>query len=70
MTLRARLALSLVIIAAVLVVPLIVARGSISRLHNDVRGLRDGEFQASLKLGRLRDALADVRAREVALGVV
>ena len=70
MTLRARLALSLVIIAAVLVVPLIVARGSIKRLHTDVRGLRDGEFQASLKLGRLRDALADVRAREVALGVV
>jgi signal transduction histidine kinase len=70
MTLRARLALGLVIIAAVLVVPLIVARASMQRLHHQVSNLREGEFQASLVLGRLRDALADVRAREVALGVV
>jgi signal transduction histidine kinase len=70
MTLRARLALGLVIIAAVLVFPLIVARASMQRLHHQVSSLREGEFQASLVLGRLRDALADVRAREVALGVV
>ena len=70
MTLRSRLALGLVFIAAVLVVPLIVARTSMQRLHGQVRSLREGEFQASLLLGRLRDALADVRAREVALGVV
>ena len=67
MTLRARLALSLVIIAAVLIVPLLVARNSIERLKTDVHDLREGEFQASLVLGRLRDALADVRSREVAL---
>ena len=70
MTLRARLSLGLVIIAAVLIVPLIVARSSLERLHGQVRSLREGEFQASLVLGRLRDALGDVRAREVALGVV
>ena len=70
MTLRARLALGLVIIAAVFVVPLLVARTSLQRLHGQVRNLREGEFQASLILGRLRDALGDVRAREVALGVV
>ena len=70
MTLRARLALGLVIIAAVLVVPLVVARSSMQRLHLQVRSLREGEFQASLVLGRLRDALGDVRSREVALGVV
>ena len=70
MTLRSRLALGLLIIAAVLVVPLVVARASMQRLHGQVRSLREGEFQASLLLGRLRDALADVRAREVALGVV
>ena len=69
MTLRARLTLGLVIIAAVLIVPLIVARVSLQRLHDQVRSLREGEFQASLVLGRLRDALGDVRAREVALGV-
>ncbi len=70
MTLRTRLSLSLVIIAAVLIVPLFVARGSIKRLHDDVRTLLYGEFQASLVLGRLRDKLADVRARELALGLV
>src|SRR5215218_3341892 len=70
MTLRSRLALGLAIIAAVLVVPLVVARTSMQRLHGQVRSLREGEFQASLVLGRLRDALADVRSREVALGVV
>jgi signal transduction histidine kinase len=70
MTLRSRLALSLVIIAAVLVVPLFVARSALIHLHGQVRSLREGEFQASLMLGRLRDAMGDVRAREVALGVV
>jgi signal transduction histidine kinase len=70
MTLRSRLALGLVIIAAVLVVPLFVARSALLRLHGQVRSLREGEFQASLVLGRLRDAMGDVRAREVALGIV
>ena len=69
MTLRARLALSLGIIVAVLVVPLIVARLSMQSLHREMRELREGDFKASLVLGRLRDGLADVRAREVALGV-
>ncbi len=70
MTLRLRLALGLAIIAAVLVVPLLTVRAGLQRLHLDVRALREGEFQASLVLGRLRDAMSDVRAREVALGVV
>src|SRR5690348_8913059 len=70
MTLRSRLALGLVILAAVLVVPLFVARSALLRLHGQVRSLREGEFQASLVLGRLRDAMGDVRAREVALGIV
>ena len=48
MTLRSRLALGLVIIAAVLVVPLVVARSSMQDLHGQVRSLREGEFQASL----------------------
>jgi signal transduction histidine kinase len=70
MTLRTRLSLSLVVIAAVLVVPLLVARNSLERLKTDVRELDEVEFKASLVLGRLRDALGDVRAREVALNVV
>jgi HAMP domain-containing protein len=70
MTLRARLTLGLGLIAIVLVAPLFVARSSLQRLHDQVRSLREGEFQASLLLGRLRDALADVRSRELAMGVV
>ena len=70
MTLRARLALSLGIIAAVLIVPLVVARLSMQSLHREMRELREGDFKASLILGRLRDGLADVRASEVALGVL
>jgi signal transduction histidine kinase len=68
MTLRARLAFSLVLIAAVLIVPLIVARQSIQGLHSELKGLRESEFQASLVLGRLRDALGDVRSRERTFG--
>ena len=70
MTLRARLALGLAIIALVFIVPIVVARSAMQRLHDDVRTLRDSEFKASLVLGRLRDALGDVRARETALGVL
>ena len=69
MTLRSRLALGLVILAAVLVVPLFVARSALQRLHGQVRSLREGEFQASLVLGRLRDAMGDVRARDRKSGV-
>ena len=69
MTLRARLALGLAIIALVLVAPLVVARQGMSELHVAVRQLQGHEFAASLKLGRLRDALADIRQREIALGV-
>lgn len=70
MTLRARLALSLGIIAAVLIVPLVLARLSMQSQHREMRELREDDFTASLTLGRLRDGLADVRAREVALGVL
>jgi signal transduction histidine kinase len=70
MTLRARLALGLAIIAVVLVVPLLVVRTAMGRLHVEVIELRDREFRASLALGNLRDALGDIRDRENALSVV
>jgi signal transduction histidine kinase len=69
MTLRARLAVGLTIIAFVLIVPLVVARNAMIDLHNQVTQLRDRELSTSIALGSLRDAVADVRAREVALGV-
>ena len=62
MTLRSRLALGLVIIAAVLMVPLVVARAPCSDCTGRCGACAKGEFQASLVLGRLRDALGDVRA--------
>ena len=70
MTLRARLALGLAIIAIVLIVPLVIARTAMLELHEQIVELRETEVRSSVYLGSLRDAVADVRAREVALGIV
>ena len=70
MTLRARLAVGLAIIAIVLIVPLIIARNAMIDLQSQVVQLRDTEVKTSIYLGSLRDAVADVRSREVALGIV
>ena len=70
MTLRSRLALGLVTIAIILVIPLLIAVSSLDRLHRDARGLQRGEFAASLILGRLREALYDLRRQETRLVLV
>jgi signal transduction histidine kinase len=70
MTLRARLAVGLAIIALVLIVPLAIARSAINDLRDEVTELRDKELRTSLALGKLRDALADVRRADLALTVV
>jgi len=70
MTLRARLTLGLAIIAVVLVVPLLIVRERLAHLHTEVIQLRDNDVRASLALGNLRDALADVRDRETALAIL
>jgi signal transduction histidine kinase len=67
MTLRSRLTLGLLTIAVILIVPLLVATRSLNRLHNEAKALRDGDFAASLLLGRLRDALNDLRTAEMAV---
>jgi signal transduction histidine kinase len=67
MTLRTRLTLALLTIAAILVAPLLIATRSLDRLHTEAKALRDGDFAASLVLGRLRDALNDVRSSEMAV---
>ena len=69
MTLRARLVVGLVIIALALIVPLVIARNAMIDLHDQVTALQAGELKTSIFLGSLRDAMADVRAREVVLGV-
>ena len=70
MTLRTRLTLGLLTIAVILIVPLLIATRSLDRLHADTEELRDGDFGASLLLGRLRDALNDIRSAELALQFV
>ena len=67
MTLRARLTAGLLTIAVILVLPLLVATRSLDHLRDSAQELRDGDFAASLALGRLRDALNDVRSAELAL---
>jgi len=67
MTLRSRLTLSLLTIAVILIVPLLIATRSLDRLHGKAKELRDGDFAGSLVLGRLREALNDLRTAEIAL---
>jgi signal transduction histidine kinase len=67
MTLWTRIALGLLAMSVVLVAPLGIALNSLQQIHADARALRDGAFQASLLLGRLRDAAGDVRVAETNL---
>jgi signal transduction histidine kinase len=67
MTLRTRIALGLIVMGLVLVAPLGIALRSLQELYRDARALRDGAFQASLLLGRLRDVAGDVRVAETNL---
>ena len=67
MTLRARLTASLLTIAVILIVPLLFATRSLDKLHGEAKKLRDGDFAASLLLGRLRDAINDLRTAEMAV---
>src|SRR5256885_14411847 len=67
MTLRARLTASLLTIAVILTVPLLFATVSLDKLHGEAKKLRDGDFAASLLLGRLRDAINDLRSSEMAV---
>src|SRR5438477_12053931 len=67
MTLRTRLTLGLVTIAVILIVPLLFATQSLARLHSEAKALRDRDFAASLVLGRMRDALNDLRSAEMAV---
>lgn len=67
MTLRGRLTLGLLTIAVILIVPLLIATGSLGRLYGEAKALRDRDFAASLLLGRVRDALNDLRSAEIAL---
>jgi signal transduction histidine kinase len=66
-TIRARLALGLFAIAAVLLLPLALTLQSLGRVHDETMELRDRDFAASLLLGRMRAAAEDLRSAEIAL---
>ena len=68
MTLRSRLILGLVTTSVILVGPLVLGIQSLRELKKDANTLADTDFAASLLLGRMREALADVRRTE--LGVL
>ena len=67
MTLRARLALGLFGIALVLLVPLAITLRALGQLNDEAQALRTGDFQASIILGRLREAALEVKTAETAL---
>ena len=67
MTLRARLALGLIAIALALLVPLVITLRALDRLSEEAMALREGDFQASLVLGRLRESAQEVKSAETAL---
>lgn len=70
MTLRTRLTLGLLTIAVILIVPLLVATRSLGQVHREARNLSDGDFSASLLLGRLHETLNDLRTAEMAVQFV
>jgi signal transduction histidine kinase len=67
MTLGRRLAVGMFATAVILIVPLLVALRALDVVHASAAQLRDGEFAASLLLGRIRAGLDDLRRAETAL---
>ena len=67
MSLRARIVIGLIAIAAILLIPFGYALRSIENLHNTTRALRDREFAASLLLGAFREVTDDLDRSEDAL---
>jgi signal transduction histidine kinase len=67
MTLRARLAVGLLAIAALLVAPLLIAKQSMDNLVVRIEDLSGGEVAASLLLARMRAASSELRQAELAL---
>ena len=57
MTLRSRLVLGLVILAACLVTPLALAIGSLERLSDEAQNLSTRQLAASLLIARVREGL-------------
>lgn len=66
-TIRSKLVLGLLALAAALLVPLLFALRSLDRLHDTAVQVRDREFAASLVLGRMRVISDEMRQTELRL---
>jgi signal transduction histidine kinase len=66
-TLRSRLALALVTMAAILVAPLFIAYDSLNRMREAVRGVQEQDLNATLLLARIRAAAEELRQAEMQL---
>jgi signal transduction histidine kinase len=67
MMLRTRLALGIGAIVAVMVAPLWLSLRSMQQLRRDSENIRDVEFQAAVKLGRVRSAVQELDQTKVYL---
>lgn len=65
MTIRSKLAYGLFAIIVALLLPLLFALRSLERLHDSAVALKNGEFAASLLLGRMRTGIDDLRRAEL-----
>lgn len=65
MTLRSRLALALVTMAAILVAPLFIAYNSLNRMQSAVRGVQEQDLNATLLVARIRAAGEELRQAEL-----
>jgi HAMP domain-containing protein len=66
-TLRSRLALALVTMAAILVAPLFIAYDSLNSMRAAVRGVQEQDLNATLLLSRIRAAAEELRQAELQL---
>src|SRR5215207_5710237 len=66
-TLRSRLALALVTMAAILVAPLFIAYDSLNSMRSALRGVQEQDLNATLLLARVRTAAEELRQAELQL---
>ena len=67
MTLRSRLALALVTMAAILVAPLFIAYDSLNSMRAAVQNIQEQDLNATLLLARIRTAADELRQAELQL---
>lgn len=65
MTLRSRLALALVTMAAILVAPLFIAYDSLNKMQSAVRAVQEQDLNATLLVARIRAATEELREAEL-----